>query len=215
MNRMDFFQALNAEMKGLPEAEKNRLLDYYAEYFHDMQESGMTEEEVAASLEPPHDIVERVRRELEQDTADEPPLHQSTAQQNKTHQHTTYVNNVNAGPSIKSSTLMIIILILTSPIWGGILIGVLGAIFGLLVGLAGVILAFCISGVTLLVVGLINLFIRPIEGVFMIGAGLVLTGLLFYCIALTVKCKQTLIVWAKLPGKWLRQFWQSFKQGVS
>ncbi len=84
--------------------------------------------------------------------------------------------------------LIVILAILLSPVWIGILGGLFGGSVGVLAGLFGVFLAFLVVGVVMAVVGIglivcgiIGMFGAPLAGMSLIGVGLVLVaiGLVF------------------------------------
>lgn len=86
--------------------------------------------------------------------------------------------------------LIAVLLVLTSPVWIGILGGLLGCVIGLFGGLLGLFIAFLVVGVVFLAVGIAlvctgfaAIFGAPLSGLCLVGVGLILTslGLLFSC----------------------------------
>lgn len=84
--------------------------------------------------------------------------------------------------------LIIVLAVLLSPVWIGVLGGLFGGGVGILAGLFGIFLAFLVVGVVLTVVGIalviagfVAMFGAPLGGLSMIGGGLVLVavGLVF------------------------------------
>lgn len=84
--------------------------------------------------------------------------------------------------------LIVILAVLSSPIWIGILGGLFGGSVRLLAGLFGIFLAFLVVGVVMIVVGIalivtgiVGMFGAPLAGMSLIGVGLVLAaiGLVF------------------------------------
>lgn len=84
--------------------------------------------------------------------------------------------------------LIVILAILSSPVWLGILGGLFGGSVGLLAGLLGIFLAFLTVGVVLIVVGIalmvtgiVAMFGTPLGGLCLIGVGMILMafGLVF------------------------------------
>lgn len=87
--------------------------------------------------------------------------------------------------------LMAILLVLTSPVWIGILGGLLGCVIGLFGGMLGLFFAFLavgvvfsVVGVCLVIGGIAAIFGAPLAGLSLVGVGLILTslGLLFTCL---------------------------------
>ncbi len=73
--------------------------------------------------------------------------------------------------------LKVLILLLTAPIWGSIVVGIIGAIVGILGGLLSVIVSLIAGGFSLVISGIVDLFrVTPI-GVVEIGGGLLLLGI--------------------------------------
>ena len=84
--------------------------------------------------------------------------------------------------------LIVILAVLSSPVWVSLLGGLFGGSVGLIAGLFGVFLAFLIVGVVLIVVGIaliitgiVAMFGSPLGGLCLIGTGMVLmaVGLVF------------------------------------
>lgn len=111
----------------------------------------------------------------------------------------TYGQQANAGRSGqpgKSMTggqiaLIVILAVLTSPIWIGILGGLFGCVLGLFGALLGLFIAFLAIGVVLLAVGvglvwcgIVGIFGAPLAGFALVGVGLILMalGLVFTCL---------------------------------
>ena len=82
----------------------------------------------------------------------------------------------NIAPDNRNIAAIVLILV-TSVIWGPLLIGLLAGAFGLTVGLAAGIFAIGCSGLGLIVAGGVTAFQAPPVGVLLIGVGLFLTGL--------------------------------------
>ena len=86
--------------------------------------------------------------------------------------------------------LIAVLLVLTSPVWIGILGGLFGCVIGLFGGLLGLFIAFLVVGVVFLAVGIAlvctgfaAIFGAPLSGLCLVGVGLILIslGLLFSC----------------------------------
>lgn len=84
--------------------------------------------------------------------------------------------------------LIVILAVLSSPVWIGLLGGLFGGSVGLLAGLFGIFLSFLIVGVVLIVVGIVLLvvgiaamFAAPLGGLCLVGGGMILmaVGLVF------------------------------------
>lgn len=84
--------------------------------------------------------------------------------------------------------LIIVLAVLTSPIWIGVLAGVFGGAVGILGGLLGIFVAFLavgvvltVVGVALVIAGIAAVFAAPLGGLTLVGGGLIMTavGLVF------------------------------------
>ncbi len=77
--------------------------------------------------------------------------------------------------------LIIVLAVLLSPVWIGVLGGLFGGGVGILAGLFGIFLAFLVVGVALALAGFVAMFGAPLGGLSMIGGGLVMVavGLVF------------------------------------
>lgn len=84
--------------------------------------------------------------------------------------------------------LIVVLAVLTSPIWIGVLAGIFGGAVGILGGLLGIFIAFLVVGVVLTVVGIalviagiVAVFAAPLGGLTLAGGGLIMTavGLMF------------------------------------
>lgn len=110
-----------------------------------------------------------------------------------------YASQPNAGKNGKSGSsmsggqiaLIVILAVLTSPIWIGILGGLFGCMLGLFGALLGLFIAFLAVGVVLLAVGvglvwcgIVGIFGAPLAGFALVGVGLILMalGLVFTCL---------------------------------
>ena len=64
MDKYDFLLALEDRLAGLPEADRQASLDFYAEMLDDLTEGGMTERDAVASLGSPDAIAEEILLEM-------------------------------------------------------------------------------------------------------------------------------------------------------
>ena len=63
MKRNDFLNQLRARLWAMPEADKQRSVDYYSEMIDDRMEDGLTEEEAVAAIGDLDEIVEQILHE--------------------------------------------------------------------------------------------------------------------------------------------------------
>lgn len=120
MDKYDFLMALSEKLQSLPEADRQRSLDYYAEIIDDRMEEGLSEEEAVAAIGNVDDIARTILSEA--------PV---------------------APPAPKESRRLqwweITLLILGSPIWISLLIAAAAVVFAVCIGLISVAFAVWIS----------------------------------------------------------------------
>lgn len=64
MNKKQFLEAIRNRIKGLPENDIDKSLDYYSEMIDDRVEDGMTEEEAVAALGTVDEIVAQILNDI-------------------------------------------------------------------------------------------------------------------------------------------------------
>lgn len=163
MDKKEFLVALEARLAGLPEADRQSSLDFYAEMLDDLMEGGMTEQEAVASL----GSVDAIAEEILMDT----PLPKLIKAKMK--------------PKRRMRAWEIVLLAVGSPVWFPILIALFAVALSLYITLWAVVLslyaadlAFAISAPAGIITA-IALFVsgRPTAALLFLGAGLVLAGL--------------------------------------
>lgn len=163
MDKKEFLSALEARLAGLPEADRQSSLDFYAEMLDDLMEGGMTEQEAVASL----GSVDAIAEEILMDT----PLPKLIKAKMK--------------PKHRMRAWEIILIAVGSPVWFPILIALFAVALSLYITLWAVVLslyaadlAFAISAPAGIVAAVL-LFVQgeAAGGLLFFGAGLVLAGL--------------------------------------
>ena len=163
MDKKEFLSALEARLAGLPEADRQSSLDFYAEMLDDLMEGGMTEQEAVASL----GSVDAIAEEILMDT----PLPKLIKAKMK--------------PKRRMRAWEIVLIAVGSPVWLPILIALFAVALSLYITLWAVVislyaadLAFAISAPAGIVAAIL-LFVQgeAAGGLLFLGAGLVLAGL--------------------------------------
>ena len=163
MDKKEFLVALEARLAGLPEADRQSSLDFYAEMLDDLMEGGMTEQEAVASL----GSVDAIAEEILMDT----PLPKLIKAKMK--------------PKRRMRAWEIVLIAVGSPVWFPILIALFAVALAVYVTLWAVVLslyaadlAFAISAPAGIIAA-IALFVsgKPTAALLFLGAGLVLAGL--------------------------------------
>ena len=160
MDKYDFLLALEDRLAGLPEADRQASLDFYAEMLDDLTEGGMTE--AVASLGSVDAIAEEILLEM--------PLPKLVKAKMKKR---------------RLSGLEITLLAVGFPIWFPILIALLAVMFAIYISLWAVVLSLYAADLALAVsvpaglIAAIALFAsgQPAAALLFLGAGLVLAGL--------------------------------------
>ena len=186
MNKYEFLAQLRSALSSVPLEEREAAMSYYEEFFSDAGEEN--EQAVIASLGSPQELARSIINENRQDAeqpasafaesgfdpgAFTPPPTQSQQQSGWT------------GGQI---ALIVVLLVLSSPIWIGILAGLFGVIVGIFGALIGIIAAFGACGIAAFVAGIAALFTgNPAAGLFGLGLFLFFAGL--FPLALYPLCK--------------------------
>lgn len=214
MNRTEFMSVLEKRLMPLDTEDREDALRYYDELF---DEAGpIDEQKILDDLGDPDMIARQILSDngISPDGSPEYMIDEAVRPQQNT-QNSGYQQNTQGGQqsftdNIKNDVknlsdptkivLIIAIIIVTAPIWGG----VVGTLFGLLCGLIGIsiglVAAFSAAGVAVTVGGIVYLFQVPPIGLCMLGIGLIILALDILLIVPFVKWTFTtlikLIKWA-------------------
>ena len=162
MDKYDFLLALEDRLAGLPEADRQASLDFYAEMLDDLTESGMTEREAVASLGSVDAIAEEILLEM--------PLPKLVKAKMKKR---------------RLSGLEITLLAVGFPIWLPIGIALLAVVFAIYISLWAVVVSLYAANVAMAacaptgILAAVVLFAsgKPAAALLFLGAGLALAGL--------------------------------------
>ncbi len=215
MTRAEFMSRLTALLQDMPPAEREEAIQYYNDYFDDAGEGN--EAEVIASLGSPEEIAKSIRAGLVDGGSSgefTESGYQSYGQKNANQiMSTDKSRNENQGYGQQQYTgsdagaqqgngsrkpakpmsggkivLIILLAVLLSPVWIGILGGFFGGALGLLGSLLGIFIAFLtvgivltVVGVALVIAGIVAIFGAPLGGLCLAGGGLIMVavGLVF------------------------------------
>lgn len=208
MNRIEFLERLEALLADVPYTERREALNYYTEYFEDAEKE---DEEVIKTLGSPEEVAHNIREELAgkeltesvQDGRSEDGAYSSSDSE--------YVHEDSGGKSYESTgaqdkklegwqVALIIIAVLTVPLWGGLICGAAGAAVGVIASFFAIILALAVTGVACLiaavivfVIAIIKFVISPLASVFLIGLSALLLGISMLCMIASWKSITVLI----------------------
>ena len=199
MNRTEFMRELESLLQGIPEADREKALKYYNEYFNDAGPEN--EQNVIEALGNPARVAERIRRESGvENTALITRPADFRAEDGNGEQGTRQSDTVQTMPSEKKEgmstglvVLIVVLCVLASPIILGVASAGIGVAAGLIAGWLGLIIGFGVTAVAMLLVlialvvtGIIALFSYPFVGMGLIGAGLICGGVGLLFLMLTV-----------------------------
>ena len=184
MLKQEFLNALRAGLTGLPQADIEERLNFYAEMIDDRMEEGVPEEEAVAAVGPVDGIVSQV--------VEETPL--------------TKIVKERVKPKRRLKAGEIVLLVLGSPIWLSLLIAAFAVVFSLyvvlwalLICLWAVFVSFVVAAFACIAAGVVWLVQgKGPTGLAAIAAGLVLAGLSIF---LFFACKAASKGVVKLTGK--------------
>ena len=172
MSREEFMKQLETLLSDVPEEEKREALEYYRGYFEDAGEEN--EERILKELESPEKVAQTIKADLgmEKDDSESNSDKAEFATQKEAGKQE---NNDKSGRIL----LIVILAVITSPIWVGAVGGLLGGALGLAGGVLGVAIAaiavagaLYITGAALIGIGISQLVVGGIAtGTAMLGAG--------------------------------------------
>ena len=136
MKRDEFYKRLRDEMSGMPSHTIDNTISYYEEIISDAVEDGRLEEDVIASFGSVESIVNNLLKDV------------SIAKLVKE----------KVKPKRRLETWEIILIIVTSPLWIGFVIGFLGLCFGLIGGFWGTIVALWAVDLAFMIGGVVSFF---------------------------------------------------------
>lgn len=179
MNRKIFMDRLRELLKNIPADERDEALAYYESYF---DEAGPeNERSVVEELESPEKVAETIKKDLFTNAEENPnAVAEPFLQERKEEEH-TYGRG---GDKTSNVILLIIIGILTFPIWVsaaavlfGLVVAAFGVLFGGVVGIVAGTAAFLIGGFALVLAGMGMCFAgEAAAGLLTTGAGLLLSA---------------------------------------
>lgn len=135
----------------------------------------------------------------EQQPGSEGVGYQNSRQQDSQQQNNQQQNNQQPNKQYKNTGLIVLLCIFGIPIWlplflsfFGIVIGVIAAIFGIVLGFGFAGIAMMVAGIALFFAGLIQISV-PFIGLLLCGSGLLVLGLgMLFTFVSTVLCKKVL-----------------------
>lgn len=176
MTKQEFLEKLNNLLSDIPKTERENAIQYYREYF---EEAGVGEyDNIPKDMETPEVIAQNIRASLDNDVMPEQDYFKKEEQAEQ---------NIQQSRQKMDTSKMILLIILaafTSPLWGGLLLsvlgvfmGLLGALLGIVIAIAAVMVSFLVAGIIVAVVGAVKTVVSPVAGITAMGVGILLFGL--------------------------------------
>ena len=199
---------LKNNLLSVSDAERRRVLDYYAEAYADRREAGFTEREIIADFGAPYDAAQRILCENDDFAYAEPPKNTRFGDRRRSEPEPDFRYEPQPQPQGGAATIKK----REDNTWLFVLLCVIFAIpiFCLVMTMVGVtitlwILPFSVvtSGVGRLVVGSVSVFTDVVGGFMRIGAGLIQLGV---GMVLFPVCKWLVQIMWKLFSKFFRWF---------
>ena len=163
MKKQEFLDKLRASLWSMPEADKERSVDYYAEMIDDRLDEGISEEEAVAAVGDFEEILQQILTE-----SPRPPQ---------------TVNKKQKRQKRGLEPWMIVLLVLGSPLWISLVAGILSAVLGIYVSLWSVVIVFyaltvAVAAISIgCLVGIFFMIGRFAEVIVMIGAAFLCAGI--------------------------------------
>ncbi len=197
MNRQEFLRQLESLLMNIPENERKDAMAYYNDYF---DEAGVeNEQRVIQELGSPQRVAQSIIDDVRSSGYSQSYDYEETTdtyEQGAYQNYGTYESqNTYQGQMTRQDVekrkfktwqivLIVILLIVTFPVWIGLvaglfggLIGILGGLFGVLVGMIGAGLGLVIGGIATFGAGIMTVMVVPVEGLTCMGIGLLLTSM--------------------------------------
>ena len=190
MNRQEFLRQLESLLMNIPANEREDALAYYNDYF---DEAGIeNEQNVIQELGSPQKVAQSILSDARTTGHESTQAYENAEEQYSQsayqYQNQSVYQNYQDVEKKKFKTwqvvLIVILLVVSFPVWIGLvaglfgtLIGLLGGLFGVLIGLAGSAFGLVIGGIAVCVLGVLGMIANPLEGVTCLGVGLILVAI--------------------------------------
>ncbi len=168
MDKNKFFKELKKELLAINYADSESLIEYYKEIINDLVDSGKCEIDAVAELGSPKEIAQRAMEESGGEQV------KSAVKADK--KQKCFYRDENG----KFKTMWLVLIIVGSPLWFSIGCGVLGvgigvicAIFSLVIALYATVSACALSGIVVFGYGIVGMFENVGFGLMVMGGGLI------------------------------------------
>lgn len=192
MDKYEFISRLENALSSLSADEKRSALDYYKELFEDA--GGDKAQELISNLGSPESIAENIIRES--GMVSESSEFSENSSENYTPQQTESAPQ-HKGKKRSGTTVLLIVLLLivTFPLWIGFVIAAAAVLFALIVVAIALLVALGITGVVLFGTGITTVFTSVGVGILLLGLGMLILGLLIVLVVPLCKCVLKFCSW--------------------
>lgn len=181
MNRIEFMQQLEMLLADISEAERADAIKYYNDYFDDAgieNEAGVIEqlgspEQVAQNIKADAFGTENVNQTYS--SQDAPNMNHTYTSQDAPNMNHTYTNQQPQNNDRDGATLalVVVLIIVTFPLWMSLAGALIGLAFGLTVGGGGIM----VGGIAVIGAAIAKTAIFPMGGIFLFGLSFLLLAL--------------------------------------
>ncbi len=192
MRKREFLRELSERISHIEKTERENIITYYDELIEDtIDRTGYTEEQVIYNLGTMNEIVRKLnvsniennyKKINADDILDEEVNNVEETKVEDTKKEESTKNTNKPVKKERNIGLYILLIIITFPIWIGLICGILGVTIGVFVGgiaaMFGFVvasIALVISGLAVIVVGILS--ISTAYGIFLVGSGLIMIGI--------------------------------------
>lgn len=172
MTKEQFLFQLEQKLLDIPEDERAEAMEYYRDYFNDAGPEN--EEQVIAELGSPDKVAASIKEGLRAGREDAGTIGQPPQTRGAAQSYSEASKNRKQTDSRSKWILIILVAIFTFPFW----IGVVGAIFGVLVAVVATIFGLLVAAVALAAVGIVAGLICFIVGIVRFFTGGLVSGLM-------------------------------------
>jgi len=174
MNKIEYLNELKNKIQALPVSEQDEVIKYYTEYFDD---AGLDNEDIVIKeLGSPEELAKSILNNFVC-----VPIKRNTEKDNSKFEKEISTETNSNGTKI---LLLVILAIITFPIWGSIFGTIFGILFGIFITIirlgAGLVIAaaaILLAGFFIFFFGFGLLFTSTLSGILTLGLGLFITGL--------------------------------------
>ncbi len=176
MNRKEFLKQLEELLSDIPEMERRDAVNYYQNYFEDAGPE--KEQQIIEELGSPQKVAASIKKDLFGEN------YQAYERMNQAKQQEAFERQQKENRTLRN-ILIAVAVVLTCPIWigllgglFGIIVGAIACIFGLSIAAVAIVGAFLIAGVVMTVIGIIKMFAGfPAVGLIIIAIGMLMLAL--------------------------------------